>query len=137
MDFEKLLLKTYENWDLYLHQNQSPYIGRAYAWVKRDEAKELSDMNKNERNELYDLIIPEWENAVKKQFQHDWTNIACFGNTSPHLHYHLIPRYHSKKEFFNQEFFDENPQGNYAPYKKIDLEEELLMKIKYLLLSSI
>jgi len=129
-DFDKLKLKVYDNWDLFLHVNQYPYIGRAYAWAKRDNATVISDMNNLERDELFDKIIPEWEKAVKKLFKHDTTNIACLGNTARHLHWHFIPRYNSPRTFRGVEFNDPNPNGNYAPYPKKDLDLSLIFDIK-------
>ncbi|MBU0456996.1 MAG: hypothetical protein ABH824_02225 [Nanoarchaeota archaeon] len=87
-------------------------------------------MSLDERNELFDVILSEWNGAVKKLFSHDWPNISCLGNTSPHLHWHLIPRYYSPRNCYGIEFIDPNPKGNYSPYPKKDLSPEILMKIK-------
>ena len=48
-EFEPFKIKTYTLWDLYLHKNQFPYLGRAYAWAQRENAQKISEMNKNER----------------------------------------------------------------------------------------
>lgn len=130
MEYNQFKIKRYDNWDLFLHINQFPYLGRCYAWALRDEAKRITDMNELERNELFGKVIPEWENAVKELFNHDWSNVASLGNTSPHLHWHLIPRFNTSRKINEIEFVDPNPKGNYAPYLKKELPLEMLLKIK-------
>lgn len=87
-------------------------------------------MNKNERDELFEVVIPKWDEAISKLFNHDWHNIASLGNKSPHLHWHLIPRYNNPKEFYGIKFIDPDPRGNYAPYPKKEISEEILQEIK-------
>lgn len=130
MDYEQLKIKEYDFWDLYLHIYQFPYIGRCYAWAKRDNAQKATDMNSFERDELFETITPAWGAAVYKLFKHDWPNIAIFSNTAKHLHAHLIPRYNSPREFYGIEFTDPNPKGNYAPYPKKEIPNDILIKIK-------
>jgi len=129
-DYEKFKIKSYDLWDLFLSTNQSPYLGRCYAWARRVDAKKITDMNPLEREELFEVIIPSWDEAINKLFQHDWVNIAILGNETPHLHAHQIPRYNSPRNFEGIEFVDPNPGGNYAPYLKRKLDETLLLKIK-------
>lgn len=50
-------------WDLFLHKEQYPYLGRCYAWARCENADELLDMTPDERNELFDIIIPIWSRA--------------------------------------------------------------------------
>jgi len=127
--YERFKIKVYDNWGLFLHINQYPYIGRCYAACNREEANHLSDMLKVEREEMFDLVVPEWESAVKELYRHDRTNIASLGNTWNHLHWHLIPRYNSPRDVHGVLFEDPNPKGNYAPYPKKKLAEETLMEI--------
>lgn len=39
MDYEKLKIKSYTYWDLYLHENQC-YLGRAFALLRADSGVE-------------------------------------------------------------------------------------------------
>ncbi|MBI2665981.1 HIT domain-containing protein [Candidatus Woesearchaeota archaeon] len=130
MDFSQFLLKTYLHWELYLHKNQFPYIGRCYAWARRAEADKISDMTVAEMEELFISVIPHWEHAVQQLYQPSRTNLAILGNETPHLHAHLIPRYIVQKNFYGIAFQDPNPYGNYAPYPKKELSLEVLLKIK-------
>jgi len=130
MDYEHFKIKVYDNWELFLHTNQYPYLGRCYAWAIRPDANKVTDMDKTETDELFNIIVPEWDRAVSELFDHDWPNVSYLGNTSPHLHWHLIPRYHTPRKFYDTDFIDPNPTGNYAPYPKKPLPEEVLMQIK-------
>lgn len=133
MDYEQFKIKIYNSWDLYLHASQFPYVGRCYAWAKRENSKKVLDMTKEDRDELFDVVIPQWENAVNVNFSPDWTNISSLGNTTPHLHWHLIPRYHSPREVKGIQFVDPNPIGNYAPYPKMEISLDILLEIKQLI----
>ncbi len=129
MDYEQFKIKEFDLWDLYLHQNQFPYVGRCYAWARREEADMISDMNLNERQELFDIIIPSWENAIKILYGNFRTNIAILGNETPHLHAHLVPR-QINKTVYGVEFNDPNPKGNYSPYEKRDIPLDIIIKIR-------
>jgi len=130
MDYEQLKIKKFEQWDLYLHKNQFPYIGRCYAWAIRPEADKVSDMNTHEREELFTIVIPSWEKAIKEIYGEIRPNIAILGNETPHLHAHLIPRFQTPRQFHGIEFTDPNPKGNYAPYPKKDIPLEILLRIR-------
>ncbi|MFH1307386.1 MAG: hypothetical protein ABIH72_00865 [archaeon] len=130
INYDTFKIKRYNLWDLFLHTKQFPYIGRCYAWAKREDAVKIEDMNPKERKELFEKVVPDWEKAVSAAFAHDWTNLAFFENTTSHLHAHLIPRYNTPKEAYGIEFIDPNPKGNYSPYPHQELEGEVLIKIK-------
>lgn len=130
MDYDKLLLKSYTHWDLYLHPNQIPYLGRCYAWSKRENSAKVIDMTLEERTELFDIVIPEWNSSIKELFQFDWPNVSCLGNTSPHCHWHLIPRYHKTITKYGIEFSDPKPNRNYVPYEKKEIDQKTLQEIK-------
>ncbi len=137
VDYEKFKLKSYSSWDLFLHANQFPFIGRGYAWARSPQARSVVDMSVNERNELFDEVVPDWEKAVSGLWRPDTTNLTFFGNTTQHLHAHLIPRYNSPRFFEGIEFKDPNPVGNYSPYPKKTLDELTLFKIRDLLSTSL
>jgi len=130
MDYEQLKIKTYSLWDLFLHKHQFPYIGRCYASAKREDARSVRDMKKDERDELFDIIIPEWDTAIKVLFAHARANFASLGNTWNHLSWHLIPRYRQSRVLFGIEFIDPDPSRNYSPYPKKDIPLETLLYIK-------
>ncbi|MFZ4648724.1 MAG: hypothetical protein ACOYMB_03795 [Patescibacteria group bacterium] len=129
-EFDYLKIYSFKQWDLFLHPNQYPYIGRCYAWAKRDEAKSLMDMNRTEREELFEVIIPLWNKVIHSIFQHNLSNFAIFANSASHLHAHLIPRYNKPVIFKGIKFVDSNPCGNYSPYIKKEIPINTFEEVK-------
>lgn len=130
MDYSQQLIKNYSYWDLVLSKYQSQFIGMCFAWALRDDADRVTDMNLAEREELFGLITPRWDEAIKKLFNHDRTNIAILGNETPHLHAHLVPRYKSPRYFYDRKFIDPNPIGLFYPLDRTELPLELLLRIR-------
>lgn len=123
------LIKRYKHWALMVHQDQYPYAGRCVAAALREEADLLTDMNVEERNELFDLVIHDWSNALKKNFGMDRPNLTILGNTWNHLHAHLIPRYNKPFKILDFEFVDPNPTGNPSPHEKKLIPPNVLVEI--------
>ena len=130
MDYSIFKIKTYDHWDLFLHSNQVPYIGRCYAAAIREDANFVTDMNNYESEELFSKVILAWDKTVQELFGKSRPNVAILGNDWPHLHAHLIPRFKEPKIFYGIKFIDPNPTGNYSPYPKKDISLEILMDIK-------
>ena len=130
MDYEQFKIKRFDLWDLYLHKNQFPYLGRCYASAIREDANLVTDMKTSEAEELISMVIPSWHRAVSKLFGESRPNVAILGNEWPHLHAHLIPRFKEPKHFYDIEFVDPNPKGNYSPYPKREISLEVILKIK-------
>lgn len=130
LDREQFKLKTYNFWDLFLHEHQYPYLGRCYAWAKRDGADLVSDIDPMEMWELFQTIVPKWDFAVYKLFNRSRPNVAILGNETPHLYAHLIPRYRTPCNYDGTIFVDPDPNGDYAPYPRIDLPLDTLLNIR-------
>jgi diadenosine tetraphosphate (Ap4A) HIT family hydrolase len=62
--------------------------------------KEMSDLAPAERARLMEAL---WqvELAVREVMAPDKINLASLGNQTPHLHWHVIPRYHDDAQFPN------------------------------------
>jgi len=103
-DFSEYKIKEYKYWEVFIHQNQS-YLGRCVIWCKRDDALDLTDATKEEKEELF-LILQELREALIKTFHPDWFNYAFLGNSMRHLHCHFIPRYAKPKTFEGIKFED-------------------------------
>src|SRR3989344_2963560 len=117
LNYDQFSIKKFSNWELFLHKNQFPYIGRCYAWALREDARKITDITKEETEELFRFIIPSWDKVIGQLYQHTWPNVAILGNEAPHLHAHLIPRYNESVTVHEITFTDPNPKGNYSPYQ--------------------
>lgn len=122
------LVKEYRHWEVYIHENQN-YLGRCVVWCRRENALDLADATKEEREELF-LILRDLRKALKKSFQLDWFNYAFLGNETCHLHCHFIPRYAKQREFMGVVFEDKLYGHNYKTDRNFQISAELLSEIK-------
>jgi len=127
-DYSKNIIKEYEYWTLYVHENQS-YLGRCYLWCKRENALDLTDATEEEQNELF-KILPQIKSALEKAFQTDWFNYAFLGNEDRHLHGHIIPRYEFTREFAGIIFTDDRWGKNYLTNKDFITPPDVLESVR-------
>jgi diadenosine tetraphosphate (Ap4A) HIT family hydrolase len=68
--------------------------------VWNDHVKEMSDLSASDRTALMDAV---WkvEQAIRTVMAPDKVNLASLGNMTPHLHWHVIPRYAGDVHFPN------------------------------------
>jgi diadenosine tetraphosphate (Ap4A) HIT family hydrolase len=57
-------------------------------------------------------------------------NVSILGNSEPHLHAHLIPRYEEPVRVFGMTFTDPRPHHHYKPYEKTTVPDEILERIR-------
>ncbi|MGH7174820.1 MAG: HIT family protein [Minisyncoccia bacterium] len=134
MNYKDLILKEYPLWTLYLSEKQA-YLGRAYAWLTRvGGMQRLSQISPEERTELLERVLPEYEAAIGQLFSPDHMNYSWLGNEfhvhGGHGHMHLVPRYASTREFLGTTFTDERWGKNYAPTPETAYPKELILKIR-------
>ena len=128
-DYEADLLRQYENWDVYLHENQT-YLGRTYVALRRDgEIDPFTETTPDEQSELL-LVINGIKGALDTLYQPDLLNYANLRNTWQHCHWHVIPRYHTPRVVMGHTFIDPNWGKNYAPYPEADLPPSVYEKVK-------
>lgn len=141
--YEHLAIKDYRYWRLYVHPRQYPYLGRCYAaTLLPPEDFGVEEFKRNEDYfdklpreasiEFLEEIVPEWKNALKVFYQNTpfKTNIACLTNEWPVPHIHFIPRFENPVFFDRYIFKDPNPYGNYSPYPKMELPEDVVKDIR-------
>ena len=65
--------------------------------------KEMSDLTAAERNRVMDVV---WqvELAQREVLRPEKINLASFGNMTPHVHWHVIPRYLDDTHFPQSSF---------------------------------
>jgi len=60
--------------------------------------KEMTDLPVAEREHLMAIVFAV-EAAIRATLHPDKINLACLGNMTPHLHWHVIPRFKHDKHF--------------------------------------
>jgi diadenosine tetraphosphate (Ap4A) HIT family hydrolase len=60
--------------------------------------REMTDLPHDERMRLMEIVFAV-ETALRALYQPDKINIASLGNMTPHMHWHLIPRWRDDRHF--------------------------------------
>lgn len=68
--------------------------------IWNDHIKEMTDLPTQMREEIMQTVFAV-ESAVREVMQPEKINLASLGNMTPHLHWHVIPRFASDKCFPN------------------------------------
>jgi diadenosine tetraphosphate (Ap4A) HIT family hydrolase len=66
--------------------------------IWKQHVKEMTDLSAAEREHFMATVFAV-EAAVRKVMHPDKINLASLGNMTPHLHWHVIPRYAHDKHF--------------------------------------
>jgi diadenosine tetraphosphate (Ap4A) HIT family hydrolase len=60
--------------------------------ILNEHVKEFTDLSRDARDHCMNVVAAT-EAALRKLMRPDKINIASFGNQTPHLHWHVIPRF--------------------------------------------
>lgn len=60
--------------------------------------REMTDLEAGERQRLMETVFTV-EKVVRTLFSPEKINLACLGNMTPHLHWHIIPRWPADSHF--------------------------------------
>ena len=66
--------------------------------IWKDHVQEMTDLSVAERERLM-AIVCAVETTIRATLHSDKINLACLGNMTPHLHWHIIPRFKQDKHF--------------------------------------
>lgn len=73
----------------------------AYCRVELNaHVKEMTDLSPKDRSRTMKVVFAV-ETAMREVIQPDKINLASLGNKTPHLHWHVIPRFAQDKHFPN------------------------------------
>lgn len=116
-NYDEDLLRQYEHWSVFLHENQY-FLGRSYIALNRtgdiDPFVETTD---DERTELRDVVCA-LTKCINELYRPDKFNYANLRNMWEHCHWHVIPRYQHRRHINGVVFEDQNWGRNYAPYDR-------------------
>jgi diadenosine tetraphosphate (Ap4A) HIT family hydrolase len=119
--YEWSILKEYDYWTLLLHEEPSPFIGKAVIWLAREgDMQRYSQLSREELNELH-IVLQEYETALETLWQPDHINYMWLGNLfhehSGHGHMHVFPRFKDPREFDGVQFVDKKYGNFHVPYE--------------------
>jgi diadenosine tetraphosphate (Ap4A) HIT family hydrolase len=77
--------------------DEPDYPGFVRVILKR-HAREMTDLEPAERDGLM-AVVYAVEAAVRETMRPDKVNLASLGNMTPHVHWHVIPRYADDRHF--------------------------------------
>jgi len=87
---------------------------------------EMTDLSESERSRLMRAVFAV-EQAVREVVQPDKINLASLGNVTPHLHWHVVPRFADDRHFPNPIWGEAKREGVQRQFDQ--LKEQLAMKI--------
>ena len=124
--YTELSVKEYNNWVILCRFNHMT-LGSLVLFCK-DDVNEFSKISKESFAELPQVII-EIETKTKELFQNDKINYLMLMMVDPVVHFHILPRYSSDREFegFTFKDFSWPKKPNLDLMNKID--EDMLLKI--------
>lgn len=96
--------------------DDSDYPGYLRVVLNR-HLKELTDLSFNENINLYQAVI-KCEQILRQTLNPEKINIASFGNVTPHIHWHVIPRFSDDKHFPNPTW-GEITHSDYQPASEL------------------
>jgi diadenosine tetraphosphate (Ap4A) HIT family hydrolase len=90
--------------------------------------KEMTDLSPPERARTMKVVFAV-ETAVREVIQPDKINLASLGNKTPHMHWHVIPRFETDKHFPNSHWGEALRNTSDQPLTSFKIER-LTQKIK-------
>ena len=79
--------------------DEPDYPGFVRVILKR-HAREMGELSREERDALMAVVFAV-EKAVSETMQPDKMNLASLGNMTPHVHWHVVPRFRDDRHFPN------------------------------------
>ena len=77
--------------------DEPDYPGFVRVILER-HAREMGDLERGEREQLMSVVFSV-EAAVRDTMQPHKMNLASLGNMTPHVHWHVIPRFRDDRHF--------------------------------------
>lgn len=77
--------------------DEADYPGFCRVIVRR-HAREMTDLTPDECRALLEVVL-ETERVLRETMRPDKMNLASLGNMTPHVHWHVIPRFTDDRHF--------------------------------------
>ena len=100
----------------------------AYCRVElKEHIKEMTDLTPTDRAKMMKVVFAV-ETAIREVIHPDKINLASLGNKTPHIHWHIIPRFETDKHFPNSHW-GEATQAGIIPELSLAKLSELKTKL--------
>lgn len=66
--------------------------------IWREHVREMTDLAPDRRQYLMGVVFGV-ESVIRELYRPDKVNLASFGNMTPHMHWHVIPRWRDDRHF--------------------------------------
>ena len=87
----------------------------AYCRVElKAHVKEMTDLAPTDRARTMKVVFAA-ETALREVIEPDKINLASLGNKTPHVHWHIIPRFENDKHYPNSHWGETTQAGNPPP----------------------
>ena len=117
-----------------LNENQAT-LCRVFFALRRHET-DVAALSEAEVLSLW-AFVRETKAVLTSLFAPDHFNFMFLMNLTPHVHFHVFPRYSGSREFAGQTFTDTNYGGHYDPDESrtlsADAEEQLISSLRHAL----
>ncbi|MGI4789691.1 MAG: HIT family protein [Janthinobacterium lividum] len=101
-----------DSWTLVLNENQAT-LGRVFFALNRHET-DIARLTDAEVVSLW-AFVRETKEALTALFAPDHFNYMFLMNLTPHVHFHIFPRYAQPREFGGLRFTDDQYGDHYDP----------------------
>lgn len=125
------LIHEGRSWNVILHRDNQSYLGRSIVYLKSRITDDPLSLTAEEREELWEELLPKLAKALKKAFQPDRLNYSHLANAEHFVHWHIVPRYEKNpvRKFAGEAFTDERVGKHYAPIPTKTVSAEVMRKI--------
>ena len=87
----------------------------AYCRVElKAHVKEMTDLAPTDRARTMKVVFAA-ETALREVIEPDKINLASLGNKTPHVHWHIIPRFENDRHFPNSHWGEATQAGSPSP----------------------
>ncbi len=122
--YPKTLVKEYSHW-VVLVRLQQVTLGSLVLISKSDKTN-FADISQHAFAELH-KVVNDIEQNLKKKFEYDKINYLMLMMIDPHVHYHVIPRYSTPRNFLDHEISDNGwpaqaDLSNFVEFTDVELE---------------
>ena len=127
--YPKTLVKEYSHWAI-LVRLQQVSLG-SLVLVSKDDSTSFSGIPQDAFTELHQ-VVSDIERNLKKKFEYDKINYLMLMMIDPHVHYHVIPRYSTPRNFLAHDISDNGwpAQADLSHFIELtDIELETLILV--------